>query len=312
MRADHGQSLAPLVRNFSTPRNWNPPTPARFFEGMAPWPVTFGFRGPAPRGAGRRASSGPAARSTFRGTSRSRAVVIASRTSSSYGWQFPRRAPRRPARRGSGGASGRGGPRSRDPAVDVEHRALDQVGGRPLDHGVDAVRSARLRVRPVVFLIPLIGRRRPRIVSTRPAGQRGLERPGDEGVDAGVFLEVGLDERGGLGLGDPEPGGQAERAQAVDHAEVDRLGHPPLRRVDGRLGDVEDPGGDGGVDVVVLGEGPDQRRVARVVGQDAELDLRVVGRQERPAGRARRRTPGGSGRRPRCGSGCSGGSGRSS
>ena len=38
-----------------------------------------------------------------------------------------------------------------------------------------AVRSARLRDRPVVDLIPLIGRRRPRIVSTRPAGLRGLE-----------------------------------------------------------------------------------------------------------------------------------------
>ena len=32
-----------------------------------------------------------------------------------------------------------------------------------------AVRSARLRIRPVVFLMPMIGRRRPRIVSTRPA-----------------------------------------------------------------------------------------------------------------------------------------------
>ena len=31
-------------------------------------------------------------------------------------------------------------------------------------------------------------------------------------------------------------------------------------------------------------EGPDQRRVAREVGQDAQLDLRVVGRQEPPAG----------------------------
>ena len=40
-----------------------------------------------------------------------------------------------------------------------------------------AVRSARLRLRPVVDLMPLIGRRRPRIVSTRPSGLGGFQGP---------------------------------------------------------------------------------------------------------------------------------------
>ncbi len=66
-------------------------------------------------------------------------------------------------------------------------------------------------MRPVVDLMPLIGRRRPRIVSTRPVGLRRLERPGDEAIDPGVFLEIGVDERGRLGLGDAQPARQAER-----------------------------------------------------------------------------------------------------
>ena len=38
-----------------------------------------------------------------------------------------------------------------------------------------------------------------------PGRLRGLEGSGDEPIDAGVFLEIGVDERGGLGLGDPQP-----------------------------------------------------------------------------------------------------------
>ena len=48
----------------------------------------------------------------------------------------------------------------------------------------------------------------------------------------GVFLEIGVDERGRLGLGDPQPARQAEGAQPIDHAEIDRLGHAAHRRVD--------------------------------------------------------------------------------
>ena len=116
----------------------------------------------------------------------------------------------------------------------------------------------------------------------------------------------------GLRLGDPQPGGQAERAQAVDHAEVDRLGHPPHRLVHRRLVDAEDPRRDRAVDVVVLGEGPLQRRVVRVMGEDPQLDLRVVGRRAAASPAGPPRTPGGSAGPPRCAPGCSGGWGRSS
>ena len=89
---------------------------------------------------------------------------------------------------------------------------LIRSAAEPWITALTAVRSARLRFRPVVFLIPLIGRRRPRIVSTRPVSRADSSVCVHERLDARVFAEIGVDERGGLGLGDPEPAGQAERA----------------------------------------------------------------------------------------------------
>ena len=83
--------------------------------------------------------------------------------------------------------------------------------------------------------MPLIIRRRPRIVSTYPSSDGPFESPVHEGFDARIFIEIGIDERGGLGLGDPQAGGQAERLDPVDHAEVDRLGDPSLVGVNRRL-----------------------------------------------------------------------------
>ena len=68
---------------------------------------------------------------------------------------------------------------------------------------------------------------------------------------------------------------------------------PPLRVADLRLGHAENLRGDGGVDVAVLGEGAGQLVVGAEVGEQPQLDLRVVGGQQRPPlGRAG--TPGGS------------------
>ena len=54
------------------------------------------------------------------------------------------------------------------------------------------------------------------------------------------------------------------------------------RRIDSSTADsstLEDPRGHGPVDVAVLGEGPAQGRVVGIMGEDPQLDLRVVGRQ---------------------------------
>jgi hypothetical protein len=67
---------------------------------------------------------------------------------------------------------------------------------------------------------------------------------------------------------------------AVDEPEVDRLRRAPLLAGDGFVRDVEDFRGRRAVDVAVLGERARETRIARQVRHDAELDLRIVRRQQ--------------------------------
>ena len=64
---------------------------------------------------------------------------------------------------------------------------------------------------------------------------------------------------------------------------VDDLGPPPHLVPEEPGGLAEDPRGRLLVDVPVLEEGLDEGRVVREMGQDPELDLRVVGRKKRRA-----------------------------
>ena len=73
---------------------------------------------------------------------------------------------------------------------------------------------------------------------------------------------------------------------------------------------LEDLGGDGGVDVAVLGERRPQRLVAAEVGEQPQLDLRVVGGDQLPAV-ARDERLADLLALLACGPGCSAGSGRS-
>ena len=102
----------------------------------------------------------------------------------------------------------------------------------------------------------------------------------DVRLDAGVAGEVLLDQACRLGLAQPGVLRQAVAADAVGDAEVDRLGHAAHVRRHLVQRHVEDGGGGGGVDVLVGLEGGDQGRVLAEVGQDAQLDLRVVGREQ--------------------------------
>ena len=78
-------------------------------------------------------------------------------------------------------------PCSRIRAVDVEHRPLDQVGGRALDHRVDGGPLGQVRSAPVGVLDAAD---RPAAAEDRldPARRLGrLQRPGDERVDARIL-----------------------------------------------------------------------------------------------------------------------------
>ena len=130
------------------------------------------------------------------------------------------------------------------------------------------------------------------------------------GADAGEALEVGLDVGPGLVLRDRELVGEAERRDAVDDAEVDRLGAPA------RLGrhaldrHAEHLRGGGGVDVEAVQEGALQLRDVADVGDEPQLDLAVVGADQHVAGLGDEGA-GGSCGPPRCAPGCSAGWDRS-
>ena len=104
---------------------------------------------------------------------------------------------------------------------------------------------------------------------------------------------------------------QPEVAHAVGQPEVHHLGHRALGRRDGRGCLLEHARGGLAVDVGVPLEGLPQVHVARDVGQDAQLDLAVVGGQQHEVVPARHEGAAGCAGRARCGWGCSGGSGRS-
>ncbi len=99
-------------------------------------------------------------------------------------------------------------------------------------------------------------------------------------ADAGIALEIGLDVLAGLLLRDAELGRQAEGGDAVDDAEIDRLGLAPDHRVHALDRDAEHLGGGNGVDVVAVAEGALQRLDVGDMRQQAQLDLRIVGRQQ--------------------------------
>ena len=92
-------------------------------------------------------------------------------------------------------------------------------------------------------------------------------------ADAGVALEVGVDIGARLAALDAEIARQAEGGDAVDDAEIDRLGAPAHERV--HVGDrhAKHLRGGHGVNVLTLGEGLLQGLDAGDVGDDAQFDL---------------------------------------
>ena len=166
------------------------------------------------------------------------------------------------------------------PIGQPDHRDLDDVRGRALDRHVDGHPLARRAEGRVA------GRQLGDVAA--PPDERRDEALGPgllldrEHVvaDARVGREVRVDEVLGLLAADVGARGQAEVAHPVGDPEVDHLGHRALVGGDvGRLL-VEHPRGRVAVDVGVARERLLEVLVAGHVGEDAQLDLRVVGRHE--------------------------------
>ena len=99
-------------------------------------------------------------------------------------------------------------------------------------------------------------------------------------ANAGEALEIAVDETLRLAARDAQVARETKARDAVDHPEVDRLGLAADLRGHLLQRHVKDLGGGHGVNVVTIGKGLFQRVDSRHMGQDAQLDLAVVERQE--------------------------------
>ena len=111
-----------------------------------------------------------------------------------------------------------------------------------------------------------------------------LMRLGDdlvhEGAHARIALEVAADVVARFLARDVQVARESEVADAVDDAEVDGLRVAAQLGRDLIQGDAEDLGGRARVDVLAALERIDEVLVARHVREQAQLDLRVIGRQQ--------------------------------
>src|SRR5438128_2800832 len=169
-------------------------------------------------------------------------------------------------------------------AGDADHRDFDQVGRRSLKGGVGG-RTFPERADVVVTILQLR--------DVAPPSKQCLDIPLlarlghgaiEPGPDTGEAGEVLLDEPLRVILGDAELAGQGERPLAIDRSEVDRLGARAHFRRDLIVRHAEDDRRRLAVNVPALLEGCDERRVARQMGQESQLDLAIVGRDEHRSG----------------------------
>src|SRR6266550_1704924 len=173
--------------------------------------------------------------------------------------------------------------------VDADHGDLDEIGGGALEWRVG--RRALSEGADVEVAIAQLG-------NVAAAAEDGLDvavLPGggdsaiEPGADAREPGEVRADELLRFLLGDAELAGEGERPLTVDRAEIDRLGARAHLGRDLVLRHAEDDRRGLAMDVAPLLERLHERRVPREGGEQAQLDLRVVGRQQDRAGRRHER-----------------------
>ena len=168
-------------------------------------------------------------------------------------------------------------------AVGADHRDLEDVGGRPLHgrvlrHALPHLTDAEV-VRRQLGDLAAAAEDRGRV----PTGLRLDDRPLHVRVHVREGLEVAVEDLACLVRRDVEPLTEAVGLHAVREPVVDDLGEPALEVVDLRLVDAEHLRGGDRVDVGASGERVDQTGVLREMGEDAQLDLGVVGGHEAAA-----------------------------
>ena len=167
-------------------------------------------------------------------------------------------------------------------AVHVEHGLFNEIGGGALDGHVQRhplAEGAQVEVGGLELRQPPAAAHEGGHIAV---GLGPLHHLGHIGVDAGIFLKVLLHIRLGLRPGHPDVLGQGEVGDAVDDAEVHRLG--PAAHLVGHLlrGHAEHLGGGDGVDILPSAEGGNHVLVPRNVGQQAQFNLGVVRIHQHP------------------------------
>ena len=166
-----------------------------------------------------------------------------------------------------------------DAFLDADHGNLDEVGGAALHGGVYGHAFGHLRFHAVgavdaCDVAAAAGKRFD--IAVAVGGGLGVV---DELLYALVHFEVAVDKALGLCHRDFQVAGEAEGGHAVEHAEVHDL------RVAAHVGGhvfeayAVDGGGRAGVDVDAFLVAFDERFVSAQVGEHAELNLRVVYRE---------------------------------
>ena len=157
--------------------------------------------------------------------------------------------------------------------LDLDHGALDQIRLAPLDDGID--RHALRRLTQHTIARAQIGQVAPASPQRRDvAALLGLRHGAiQKAPHTLVALEVGVDHLLRLAGRDPQLIRQTEGGRPVDDAEVHRLGSRALVRRHLERCDPRHLGRRAAMNVLALLEGFDQARVARVVGEDPQLDL---------------------------------------
>ena len=162
-----------------------------------------------------------------------------------------------------------------DGRLHPDHRAADDVGGRPLDRRVDRGALRKARRRPLGIDLGRVDFPAEQRLDVKVLLREGL---GFVHViaDAGEAFEIAVDEALRLGPRDAQVARKTEARDAVDHPEIDRLGLPPHfgRHLVERH--VEHFQRGGGVDVLPLLERLFQRVDPGDVRQNPQLDLAVI------------------------------------
>ena len=153
----------------------------------------------------------------------------------------------------------------------------------PCSGVLTAVRSANPRELGLRLFMSGMGRSRPNSVRVTPVCAHLGDGLVDESLHPRVAREIVVDVLLRLVARDAERLREAERAHAIDDAEVDDFGLAPRLGRHHQRRHVHHFRRRARVDVFAAAEGLDQHRIARHVREQPQLDLRIIRHHHFPA-----------------------------